>query len=84
MIASRYLFDRWGACIGRLDDTGDYFDAHGRQLGQVMTGQLVVGCDGANRGRIDTQGQYWDERGVALGYLGPRVPCRAKNARLPS
>lgn len=82
MTVTRYLYDRWGACIGRVDDTGEYFDVHGRQLGHVLTGQRVVGCDGADRGRIDVQGQYWDERGVALGYLGPLVPDRA-TAREP-
>lgn len=72
MAPPNYLFDRWGTCIGKIDDSGCYFDAQGRQVGHVVGGD-VYGCDGTHRGRIDLLGQYWNELGHFLGYLGPTV-----------
>ena len=72
MTPPRYLFDRWGTCVGKIDDSGSYFDARGRQLGHVV-GAEVYHCDGTYRGRIDALGQYWDESGHFLAYLGPTV-----------
>jgi hypothetical protein len=73
-----YLFDRWGTYVGMIDDSGCYFDTHGRELGRVVAGREVYHRDGTYRGHIDALGQYWDELGHFLGYLGPMVaerPC---------
>jgi len=75
MCPPRYLFDRWGTYIGKIDESGAYFDAKGYRVGQ-FTGRDVYGCDGTHRGWIDVVGQYWSERGQFLGYVRPGVPAR--------
>ena len=71
MSPPRYLLDRWGTCIGKIDDAGYYFDAQGRHVGQVLKGCAVFDCDGLYLGRIDALGQFWDGRGHFLGYIAP-------------
>ena len=80
MTSPRYVFDRWGTCIGYLDDAGRYFNAQGRQLGHLGRGGKVYDDAGAYRGRFDVQGQYWNEYGACLGYLSPTVRVETRPA----
>ena len=73
----RYLFDRWGTYLGRIDASGAYFDAEGRLVGRVVGGRDVFDCDGVPCGRIDGIGQYWNESGRFLGYVRPTVRDRS-------
>jgi hypothetical protein len=70
---ARYVFDRWGNCLGFVDAKGRYVDGAGHYKGDVDGAGSVRGRDGRCCGRIDVQGQLWSENGTAIGYLGPEV-----------
>lgn len=71
MSGRRQHFDRWGNCLGCLDEIGRYFDRDGSYGGYLSVTGLFYGKDGLCHGRVDVQGQLWDEENDYVGYFTP-------------
>jgi hypothetical protein len=64
-----YWFDFNGACLGRIDSSGAFFDRHGTKWAALRGTDEVYDLAGRYRGRIDAQGSFFADDGRCRGYV---------------